>query len=164
MLRDKALIPLSHQHQHCLALCVRLDRAIQAGNVDLEAWQAEVQQIFEQEITFHFAAEEKELFPAAAHFPELQPLVQELITGHAMLRNFFSRAAARSLHVAGLQALVEKLASHIRKEERELFEGMQKLMKPEELSAVGVALQQSLAEASKACILPNAATKLRPKP
>jgi hypothetical protein len=90
--------------------------------------------------------------------------VQELITGHAMLRNFFSRAAARSLHVAGLQALVEKLASHIRKEERELFEGMQKLMKPEELSAVGVALQQSLAEASKACILPNAATKLRPKP
>ena len=46
MLRDKALIPLSHQHQHCLALCVRLDRAIQADDVDLEAWQAEVQQIF----------------------------------------------------------------------------------------------------------------------
>jgi len=50
MLRDKALIPLSHQHQHCLALCVRLDRALQAGEVDLEAWQAEIQQIFEQEI------------------------------------------------------------------------------------------------------------------
>jgi hemerythrin-like domain-containing protein len=163
MLRDKALIPLSHQHQHCLALCVRLDRAIQAGDVDLEAWQAEIQQIFEQEIAFHFAAEEKELFPAAARFAELQPLVQELLTGHAMLRNFFSRAAARSLHVAGLQALVEKLASHIRKEERELFEGMQRLMKPEDLSAVGVALQQSLADASKACILPNAATKLRSK-
>ena len=81
-----------------------------------------------------------------------------------MLRNFFSRAAARSLHVAGLQALVEKLASHIRKEERELFEGMQKLMKPEELSAVGIALQQSLADASNACILPNTATKLRPAP
>ena len=58
---------------------------------------------------------------------------------------------------------MEKLASHIRKEERELFEGMQKLMNPEELSAVGAALQQSLTEASDACILPNAATKLRPK-
>ena len=80
-----------------------------------------------------------------------------------MLRNFLYRAAARSLHTAGLQALVEKLASHIRKEERELFEGMQKLMKPEELSAVGVALQQSLTDASNACILPNAATKLRPR-
>jgi hemerythrin-like domain-containing protein len=163
MLRDKALIPLSHQHQHCLALCVRLDRAIQAGEIDLEAWQAEIQQIFEQEITFHFAAEEKELFPVAAKFPELQPLVQELLTGHAMLRNFFSRAATRTLHVAGLQALVEKLASHIRKEERELFEAMQKLMNSEDLAVVGVALQQSLTDASSACILPNAATKLRPK-
>jgi hemerythrin-like domain-containing protein len=163
MLRDKNLIPLSHQHQHCLALCVRLDRAIQAGDVDLEAWQAEIQQIFEQEITFHFAAEEKELFPVAARYPELQPLVRELLTGHAMLRNFFSRAASRSLQVAGLQALVEKMASHIRKEERELFEGMQKLLTPEDLAAMGAALQQSLAEASDACIIPNAATKLRPK-
>ena len=162
MLRDKNLIPLSHQHQHCLALCVRLDRAIQAGEVDLEAWQAEIQQMFEQEIAFHFAAEEKELFPVAARFPELQPLVQELLTGHVMLRDFFSRAAARKLHVAGLQALVEKLASHIRKEERELFEGMQQLMTPEELSAVGAALQQSLADASNACILPNAATRCAP--
>ena len=67
------------------------------------------------------------------------------------------------MHVAGLQALVEKLASHIRKEERELFEGMQKLMNPEELSALGAALQQSLADSSNACLLPNTATRLRPK-
>jgi hypothetical protein len=67
------------------------------------------------------------------------------------------------LHVAGLQALVEKLASHIRKEERELFEGMQRLMGPDELSVVGAALQQSLSDASNACILPTAATRLRPK-
>ena len=67
------------------------------------------------------------------------------------------------MHVAGLQALVEKLASHIRKEERELFEGMQRLMTPEELSAVGAALQRSLTDASNACILPTAATRLRPR-
>jgi hypothetical protein len=40
---------------------------------------------------------------------------------------------------------------------------MQKLMNAEELAVVGVALQQSLTDASKACILLNAATKLRPK-
>ena len=68
MLRDKNLIPLSHQHQHCLALCVRLDRAIQAGEVDLEAWQSEIQQMFEQEITFTFR-EEKELFRWPRVFP-----------------------------------------------------------------------------------------------
>ena len=163
MLRDKNLIPLSHQHQHCLALCVRLDRALQAGGVDLEAWQAEIQLMFEQEINFHFAAEEKALFPAAARFPELEPLVRELLTGHFLLRDFFARAATRRLHVAALQVLVEKLASHIRKEERELFEGMQKVMSPDELSAVGEALQTCLAEASSACMIPSEATKLRPK-
>jgi len=89
MLRDKNLVPLSHQHQHCLALCVRLDRAIQAGEVDMEAWQAEIQQMFEQEISFHFAAEEKEIFPVAAQHAELQPLVQELLVGHVLLRDFF---------------------------------------------------------------------------
>ena len=86
----------------------------------------------------------------------------ELLTGHVMVRNFFSRAASRKLHVAGLQVLVEKLASHIRKEERELFEGMQRLMNPEELSVVGTA-RSDPGGASDACMLPNAATKLRPK-
>jgi len=42
MLRDKNLVPLSHQHQHYLALCVRLDRAIQAGEVDMEALRVEI--------------------------------------------------------------------------------------------------------------------------
>lgn len=163
MLRDKNLIPLSHQHQRALALCVRLDRAIHAGEVDQEAWQAEIQQIYEQEIAAHFAAEEKALFPVAAKFPELQPLVSELLTGHAVLRDFFGRAAARTLHGAGLQALVEKLASHIRKEERQLFEEMQRLMTAEELAAVGKSLEQALASASKSCLLPREATRLRPK-
>ena len=31
MLRDRNLIPLSHQHQHALALCVRLDRGLKSG-------------------------------------------------------------------------------------------------------------------------------------
>jgi hemerythrin-like domain-containing protein len=163
MLRDKNLIPLSHQHQRALALCVRLDRALHAGEIDLEAWQGEIQQIFEQEIAIHFAAEESYLFPAAARFPELQPLVAELLTGHAMLRDFFSRAASGALHRAGLQAMVEKLASHIRKEERQLFEQMQKLMSPDELAAVGASLQQALAGSSKVCALPTETTRLRPK-
>ncbi|MGD0180950.1 MAG: hemerythrin domain-containing protein, partial [Terriglobales bacterium] len=93
MLRDKNLVPLSRQHQHALALCVRLDRAIQAGEIDLEAWQAEIQQQFESEIGIHFAAEEKELFPAAARFPELQSLVDELLAEHDFLRDSFARAA-----------------------------------------------------------------------
>src|SRR5207248_8413188 len=97
MLRDKNLIPLSHQHQHALALCVRIDRATQTGDVDLEAWQAEIQQIYQQEVAIHFAAEEKELFPAASQFPELQGLVGDLLSDHAALRQYFVQASDRGL-------------------------------------------------------------------
>jgi hemerythrin-like domain-containing protein len=163
MLRDKNLIPLSHQQQHALALCVRPDRALQACEVDAEAWQSELQQIFEQEIAIHFAAEEKELFPAAAQFPQLQPLVDELSAEHDILRDFFSQAGARSLDSVGLRDIADKLAKHIRKEERQLFEAMQQAMNAEQLATLGQGLERALQDASNACILPSAATRLRPQ-
>jgi hemerythrin-like domain-containing protein len=164
MLRDPSLIPLSRQHQHALALCVRLDRALEAGGIDVEAWQAEIQQQFESEISFHFAAEEKELFPAAARFAEMQPLVNELLAEHDLLRDGFAGATARSLDRETLANFGEKLVQHIRKEERQLFEAMQKVMSPETLAALGTALDEALKNASQACALPNEATKLRSGP
>ena len=163
MLRDKNLIPLSHQHQHALALCVRLDRALQAGEVDVEAWQAEMAQIFEQEIAIHFAAEEKELFPVAGKFQDLRPVVQELLAEHTNLRETFAHAQSRRLDRTGLAAFAIALAQHIRKEERQLFEGMQKLMSAEQLAALGTRLNGALKEAAQTCILPSDATRLRPK-
>lgn len=163
MLRDKSLVPLSRQHQHALALCVRLDRAIRAGEIDVEAWQAEIQQQFESEIAIHFAAEEKELFPAAARFPEIRALVDELLAEHVMLRDYFARAGARSLDTASLGNFGETLVRHIRKEERQLFEGMQKVMSAPELASLGAALDQALQNASTICALPQAATRLRQK-
>jgi hemerythrin-like domain-containing protein len=163
MLRDKSLVPLSRQHQHALALCVRLDRARPIGDADLGAWQAEMQQSFEQEISIHFAAEEKELFPVAARFEELRPLVNELLAEHAKLREYFAAAAARSLGADALTAFGETLSSHIRKEERQLFESVQRLVSAQELAALGPVLDRELADASNACILPSEATRLRPK-
>jgi hemerythrin-like domain-containing protein len=155
MLRNKNLIPLSRQHQHALALCVRIDRAIKANEVDLAAWQEEIQQIFDQEIAFHFLAEEKELFPVtAARSPELKALVAELVAEHAVLREHFNHASARGLDQIGLRDFAETLTRHIRKEERELFEGMQKIMGPAELDSIGIALDAALKDALKACRLP----------
>jgi hemerythrin-like domain-containing protein len=163
MLRNKNLIPLSRQHQHALALCVRIDRAIRAGEVDLEAWQAEIQQQFESEVGVHFAAEEKLLFPAAARFPDLQALIQELLTEHAVLRDYFARAAARELDLQSLTHFGQKLAEHIRKEERQLFEQMQTVTNSAELYALGEALDEALKDVSQACALPSDAAKLRPR-
>ena len=57
-----------------------------------QAWQAEIEQHFEQEIKIHFAAEEDVSVPGCSHFPELIPIVEELIADHASLRESFSRA------------------------------------------------------------------------
>jgi hemerythrin-like domain-containing protein len=162
MLRDKSLIPLSHQHQRALALCVRIDRAQPIPVTDLESWQAEVEQHFEQEIKFHFTAEEKVLFPVARGFPELVLLVDELIADHAALRKSFLKAARRGMSAEDLPSFAQQLSTHIRKEERVLFERLQKAMSEEKLKVLGVQLEEALKDAAQSCVLANKATKLRP--
>jgi hemerythrin-like domain-containing protein len=142
---------------------VRIDRAIQAGQVDVGAFQAEVRQIFEQEICTHFEAEEKVLFPAAEHFPELKVLVAELGTEHAVLRELFDLSRAGEFDRALLTKFAGMLSSHIRKEERQLFERVQGLLTNEELAVMGEGLQGALSNANQSCLLPNEATRLRGK-
>jgi hemerythrin-like domain-containing protein len=161
MLRDISLIPLSRQHQHALALCVRIDRASPIGDADLAAWQAEIALHFETEIRIHFAAEEVVLFPAARKFPELNPMVEELLFDHFNLREFFAKAEAHKMSVTDLPAFALLMSTHIRKEERQLFERMQELMNPEELALLGQSLEVALKDAAQACALPADATRLR---
>jgi iron-sulfur cluster repair protein YtfE (RIC family) len=163
MLRDKSLIPLSHQHQRALALCVRIDRASPIPNADLGAWQTEIAQHFRQEIQIHFAAEEAVLFPKCRELAGLAPLVEELLNDHAALREWFAKAETGTMSAAELSACAEKLSTHIRKEERLLFEGTQELLSAGELAALGVKLAEALKDAIQACAVPTAATKLRAK-
>ena len=144
MLRDRNLIPLSHQHQHALALCVQIERSLQAGSADLEALQAQMGTMFNLEIRHHFAAEEQALFPEATLFAELNPLVEQLLKEHASLRQYFARTEQRQLDAAALRDFARLLSAHIRKEERELFEACQRLFPPEKLAEVGAALDSAL--------------------
>jgi iron-sulfur cluster repair protein YtfE (RIC family) len=162
MLRDKSLIPLSRQHQHALALCVRIDRASPIADSDLAAWQAEITQLFQTEIEIHFVAEEKAVFPAARRFPQFVALVDDLMTDHAALRTMFAEAAARQMSDASLSAVAQRLSAHIRKEERQLFEGLQEILSQEELALMGRRLDEALADATQTCILPTSAAALRP--
>ncbi len=158
MLRDKSLIPLSLQHQHALALCVRLDRVLAKGNPDLEAWQEEVVRIWDSEIRFHFEAEEKVLFPAAEKYASIKPLVKHLLSEHGTLRGFFARAQMRRLDHASLKTFGETLSQHIRTEERELFEECQRQMPPEELARLGGDISDYFAKSAMpgaTCTLPS---------
>jgi hemerythrin-like domain-containing protein len=154
MLRDKNLIPLSRQHQHALALCVRINRAQPIAAGDLSAWQAEMVKLFEQEIKIHFAAEEQVLFPVARRFAELTSLVDEFANEHDLLRQQFSKAESRRLSGEDLPQFARRLSDHIRKEERMMFERLQALLSLDEMAKLGLALEDALKEASAACSLP----------
>jgi hemerythrin-like domain-containing protein len=162
MLRNKNLVPLSHQHQHALALCVRIDRASPMADADLDAWLSEVAESFRNEISIHFAAEERVLFPVAQKSPELAPLVEDLLLDHAWLRDRFAKAEARTLSPDELSEFARRLSAHIRKEERQLFERLQELLSEAELASAGRQLEAALKDATEFCSLPTAATRLKP--
>lgn len=162
MLRDKNLIPLSHQHQHALALCVRIERASPIPEKNLMAWQSEIAREFESEISIHFAAEESVLFPAARSFAELASLIEKLLSEHAELRARFASSVGANARNSDVTELARKLSAHIRKEERQLFERVQALMTAEELTHIGRKLDEALKDASQVCHLPSGATRLRP--
>jgi hemerythrin-like domain-containing protein len=162
MLRDRNLIPLSRQHQHALALCVRLDRDLQDGGrtpEQLAAWQTEIEQLFQSEIRYHFEAEEKLLFPAARRQAGLRILVDELLAEHVRLRALAQQAAARSLDAAGLHQFAATLSAHIRKEERHLFEPCQALVPAAEMERLGAAMEEYFQGSG----MPEASCALRPR-
>ena len=155
MLRDPALIPLSRQHQHALALCVRIDRSLKAGIAEVDVWQPEIEEQFQQEIRYHFDAEESVLFPIAERTEDLITLTSELRAEHVALRRYFALAAARAMSIVDLHEFSETLTRHIRKEERELFERLQRILTPEELVELGVQLDAAILNATHSCALPK---------
>jgi hemerythrin-like domain-containing protein len=86
-----------------------------------------------------------------------------LIADHAALRESFSQAKARRMTSESLPAFAQQLSSHIRKEERQLFERLQQLMTPGQLADLGTHLEEALKDGAPSCILPSEATKLKPK-
>lgn len=162
MLRDKNLVPLSRQHQHALALCVRIERASPIPEPDVLMWQAEMAQHFRAEIRIHFEAEEQFVFPSARNFQEMNPLVEDLLNDHSWLRQQFGGAEAQRLSSGEITEFGRRLSKHIRKEERQLFERLQRLMNNKDLSGIGAQLDHALKEAEQACML-AAKSSLKPR-
>jgi len=144
MLRDPNLVPLSHQHQHALALCVRIGKnfAEVHDTPHVHRWEEEIVRLYDDEMSHHFHAEEKLIFPAAAQHEDLQQLVDELMIEHMLIRRNVERARAKQFTVTDLQVFTATLNEHIRKEERKLFEAMQQLLTPNEMKRIGAELEQ----------------------
>jgi hemerythrin-like domain-containing protein len=140
MLRDPSLIPLSHQHQHGLALCVLTDRWLaqdrSAENVARLA--KKIADAFEVELSNHFEIEERILFPAC----EL-PLVADLVAQHRQLEALAAEIREKASPEA-IGRFTALLREHIRVEERDLFEGIQKALPREKLDELGRRIEEKI--------------------
>jgi len=136
MLRDPSLIPLSHEHQHALALCVLIDRS----TADPDAQARMIVDQYDAEIKSHFEIEERVLFPVAAALVETSGLTDELVAEHGHLRALVESLRARG-EKAAIAEFTAMLRQHVRKEESILFEQMQRLLSREELDSIGKLLK-----------------------
>ncbi|HMN20401.1 MAG TPA: hemerythrin domain-containing protein [Ottowia sp.] len=134
MKRDPRLVGLSREHHHALVLAVHLGKAVRA-HAALDAAAHELARRFRAEIEPHFRVEEEILLPALrALGADSRALVRRAEADHAWLRAGAARAeAGASDHLA---AWGERLAAHVRFEERELFEHAQQVLAPQVLDAL----------------------------
>ncbi|MFN3324183.1 MAG: hemerythrin domain-containing protein [Bryobacteraceae bacterium] len=134
MLRDPSLVPLSHQHQHGLALCVLVERALREDSGPERAAEhaRTIMERFGSEIANHFAVEENVLFPALAALP----LVTELLQEHREMERQVE-ALRRAPAADRIMEFTSLLRRHIRREEGELFEQAQRILPREVLDALG---------------------------
>jgi len=137
--RHDSLIPLSHQHQHALALAVVIRRrfGIEKGeSIWLAATIDKVQQAYQAELLGHFEVEETVLLPEMERHLGKLPLVGELLRDHASLRGLVQfLETSQSLPL--LDRFAALLVSHVRKEERDLFPEFEKRMPADEARKVG---------------------------
>ena len=145
MLRDRSLIPLSQQHHNGLSLCVLTERSLRedssAANVARLARKAIDR--YELELTNHFEIEEQILFPALD-----SPLIAGLIGEHRQLEAMIDRLRAEPAAPLLLE-FTALLRTHIRREESELFEEIQRRLPRQTLDELG---KQIDAKAVRICL------------
>ena len=145
MLRDPSLIPLSHQHHNGLALCVLTERSLRQdtspANVDKLARKAIDR--YELELTNHFDIEERILFPAID-----SALIPALIADHRRLEALVDSLRTRPSADLLLE-FAALLRRHIRREENELFEEIQRRLPRGLLDSLGKEID---AQAVRICL------------
>lgn len=143
MLRDRALIPLSHQHHNGLALCVLTRRTLASDSspASLAGATRRIVDRYELELVNHFELEEKELFAAAVEHLGPLPIVTELTAEHRAIA-----AMVEEMRDAPSPELLERfcalLTAHIRREEAELFEDLQRRLPRPVLDRLAVAFEE----------------------
>lgn len=134
MLRHPSLIPLSHQHHNGLALCVMTRRSL-AADCSLENVAGLARRVidrYEVELVNHFEIEEQVLFPVCGPLP----IIGELLAEHRAIETLVAQLR-EAPSAAALEQFCMLLTGHIRREENELFEQVQRTLPAETLERTG---------------------------
>lgn len=126
MKRNIALQPLSRDHHHALLLCWKISLGFTKG-VETVRVKRYANWFYETYLTKHFALEEEHLFPILGGE---HPLIQQAITEHRQLTMLFKDEENLSHALTQIHSLLQ---AHIRFEERNLFNEIQRVATPEQL-------------------------------
>ena len=168
MKRHPGLIPLSRDHHDALVVAQGLilgrSKAPRSDwPTDRRAQADRVVAFFAHTLRSHFEVEEAHLFPAVvAHLPGEADLVAQLLDEHDAMgarSRDLERDPTTDLDVR-LPSLGRLLEAHVRREERVLFETMQREMEPADLETLGTRLR-SRARESASCRVSNSAADPR---
>lgn len=133
-------MPLSHQHHNGLALCVLTERDLRkdAGAESIQRLAKRIIDRYEIELTNHFEIEEQILFPA---FPG--SMAEELTAEHRELEKLVEniRQAPTKERILEFTALLRR---HIRREENEYFQRVQKELPRAKLEEIGAAIDRKV--------------------
>jgi hemerythrin-like domain-containing protein len=141
MWRDPSLHPLSHQHQHGLALSVIIERGLKADSSEKTAGDLahKVAAAWEVELRGHFRVEEEVLFPAVEPVLASSAIISELVQQHREIEELIRKIgeASGAARIELLNEFGQLLSKHIRLEERQLFEEIQARLSKDEMASLG---------------------------
>ncbi|RFN60266.1 hemerythrin domain-containing protein [Marixanthomonas ophiurae] len=127
--RHEALKPLSRQHHFGLLFSWKIRKGF-SKDVSLKRMKSYANWFFKTEIKPHFKAEEKHIFPILGKEDEM---VKRALKEHRRIKRLFKDTENPK---KSLSLLEEELQSHIRFEERILFNEIQRIATPEELETI----------------------------
>ena len=142
MKRSEALAILSRDHHQSLFVAHKLKRA-DAGT--LAEAREQLERYWNPSGSRHFQLEEELLLPAYARYGDpYDPLVLQVLGDHVTIRGQVQHILRETEPtLEALQALGDALATHVRREERELFPLIERLMPADELMALVQELERA---------------------
>ncbi len=127
--RHEALKPISREHHHGLLLCWKIRQGL-SKDIAPKRIKAYVDWFWDTHLKFHFEVEEKHVFPVLAND---HPLVIQVLEEHKQIHALIE---SKQDVLETLKTLEKVLDDHIRFEERVLFNEIQNIATPAQLSEI----------------------------